>query len=382
MAGGRGMNDSYRIFHLIKGLGRGGAEVLLQDGLLHRDSYKFTYGYGYFLPWKDALVPSLRESGAEVVCFEKRNFAEMLLSVRRVADFLREWRADLLHCHLPLAGVIGRLAAKRLKIPVVYTEHNLMERYHTGTRWANLYTWKMQSAVVAVSHQVKNSIQARTGNSVPVSVIENGIAIENFQRSTVERENIRYRYEIPSGAVVIGTVAVFRIQKNLKDWLSAARLISDKRSDVYFLLVGDGPLKKEMQDYASMLRLNNVRFAGLQQNVNAFYSAMDIYLSSSIFEGLPLALLEAMAMHLPVVATSVGGVPDVVESETSGFLVPPHSVEALVEKLQLLLEDQKLRTQFGAAGRRVVETRFQMKRMVRELEALYLRILEKPALAI
>ena len=124
------MTRPLRVFHLIKSLGRGGAEVLLAEGLRVADRERFTYGYGYFTPWKDAVVPSLEAQGAGVVRFDARSNPAILLQAGRVAAFLRRWRADLLHCHLPVAAVAGRVAGKLTGVPVVTTEHNEVEHFH------------------------------------------------------------------------------------------------------------------------------------------------------------------------------------------------------------------------------------------------------------
>jgi len=183
--------NSYRVFHLIKSLGRGGAETLLTNGLQYADHERFNYGYGYFLPWKNAIVPSLQQQGAEVICFNSRRVPSMLLSVPAVSRFLKKWKADLLHCHLPVAGIVGRLAGRLSGIPVIYTEHSVMEQYHPWTRRMNLLTWKMQDCVVAVSKQVSASIAANAGSRIPVHVVQNGIPVERFVRSPEDAKRIR-----------------------------------------------------------------------------------------------------------------------------------------------------------------------------------------------
>ncbi|MCI0416245.1 glycosyltransferase [bacterium] len=375
------MNKVYRIFHLIKSLGRGGAEVLLEEGLRFADRNHFTYGYGYFLPWKNAVVSGLEQQGGEVVCFKANHAANMILAIPRVTRFLKKWKADLVHCHLPMAGVVGRIAGQLTGTPVIYTEHNVMERYHSWTRRANVFSWKWQDWVVAVSHEVSESIKSHAGNSIPVTVVQNGVAVHSYVASPEQRKRMRVQLGIEQDAPVIGTVAVFRIQKDLLNWLKTAEIIRRRNSNVRFLLVGDGLLFNEVKAEAVRLGLKEVvHFTGLQEDVVPYLSAMDIYLNSSIFEGLPISLLEAMSMKLPVVATCVGGVPEVVVDGKTGFLVPPRNPETLAEKVSFLLSNDQLRHQFGLAGRALVEEHFSMQRMTQQLEELYLRVLEKRSL--
>jgi glycosyltransferase involved in cell wall biosynthesis len=367
----------YRVFHLIKSLGRGGAEVLLSEGLAFSNRDLFEYSYGYFLPWKNAMVSSLQDQGAKVFCFDCNHTGSMIFSIPQLTWFLKRLKVDLIHCHLPWAGVVGRLAARLARIPIVYTEHNVMERYHSWTRRANLLTWQLLDSVVAVSDEVNASIQKHAGNAVPVSVVRNGIAVNAFTSSPQERKRIRHELSIPQEAAVVGTVAVFRPQKDLHCWLRAARLIQAQVPGTHFLLVGDGILRKEIESLAESLGLSGVtHFTGLQQQVSPFLSAMDIYMNSSIFEGLPLALLEAMSASLPVVATAVGGVPEVIADAANGFLVPPRNPKALASKACLLLANPQIRAQFGTNSRRLVEQNFDIQRMVQDLEQLYLHVIQ------
>ena len=328
-----------RIYHLIKSLGRGGAEMLLTENLRFSNADRFEYAYGYFLPWKNALEPALEARGSSVECFECRNTFSILWAARRVAARLREWNADLVHCHLPIAGVVGRMAGRMAGIPVVYTEHNRLERYHPLTRRANLMTWKMQNMVIAVSEEVSTSIQAHTDRATPVRVILNGVDTDRFRPDQVDRSSVRRDLGIPPTAPVIGSVAVFRTQKRLQDWLTAARLLLNDQPDLHFVLVGDGPVREELvrQSHASGLD-GALHFPGLQEDVRPYLAAMNVFMISSQFEGLPVALLEAMAMECGIVSTAVGGIPEVIRSGENGLLVEPFDPRALARAADELLQ--------------------------------------------
>ncbi len=369
------MAEPLRVFHLIKGLGRGGAEGLLLG--CGRDSAQdpeggVIYGVGYFLPRKDALVAPLRERGVEVVRFTARNAAGMLVQVPRIVGFLRRWRADLLHCHLPLAGVAGRLAGRLADVPVVYTEHNVMERYHPWTRRANLWSWGLQDRVIAVSGEVAASIASHTGVRVPVRVVRNGVPVAQLQRDSEAGAAVRRDLGIAPDVPVIGQVAVFRPQKRLDLWLETAAAILRQRPEARFVLVGDGPLRGKIETEAHELGLRHaISFTGLQDDVRPYLSAMDLLLVTSEFEGLPLVLLEAMALELPVVATSVGGIPEVVQDGKTGRLVPfGRPAEAAVAALGVL-EDTAGRATMGRRARSLVAEQFGTDRMLDELESLY-----------
>ena len=373
------MPRRYRIFHLSKGLGRGGAEILLEQSLRMGDRERFEYGFGYFLPWKNALVESLRAAGSDVKCFETRSNLGMLASVGRVAEHLRAWRADLVHCHLPLSGVVGRLAARRVGIPVVYTEHNLQERYRPPTRRLNLATWGSQACVIAVSEEVAASIRARKDSSVPVVVVRNGVDLDRFDPDRVDGAQQRSAVGIAPDAPVVGTVAVFSAKKKLDDWLAAARSIHDRLPAVRFLVVGDGPLRGELEAAAAALGIGQaVVFPGIQEDVRPYLAAMDVYLMTSMYEGLPVALLEAMAMRRPVVVTPVGGIPEVVRDGENGVHVAVGSPAAAARAVLDLLEDRTRATKLASDARRTVQERFDAGNMVRNIESIYDRVLGGP----
>jgi len=361
-----------RVFHLIKSLGRGGAEVLLVETLRCADRDAFELAYGYFLPWKDALVGELEAEGAEVTCFRAASRARILSKVRAVARHLRAWEADVVHCHLPLAGVVGRMAGWLAGVPVVYTEHNLQERYHGLTRRTNRATWRLQRHVVAVSEDVAASARRACGTAVPITVVRNGVAVERFRRDPGAGARVRAELGIAPETVVLGTVAVFRVQKRLDRWLEAAARIRAAVSGAKFVFVGDGPLRGEVEGWIRARGLQGaVHLVGLQDDVRPYLAAMDLYLISSSFEGLPVALLEAMAAGLPVVATAVGGIPEVVEPGVSGRLVQDGDVAGLAEAAIALAGAPELRARMGAAGRERVTASFSMARMTRELEGIY-----------
>lgn len=362
-----------RVFHLIKGLGRGGAEMLLTDGPRASDPANFQYGFGYFLPHKDALVSELETHVGEVTCFSAATPFAMSARVVDVARHVKRWGADVIHCHLPLAGVVGRLAGRLARIPVVYTEHNLIERYHPATRLAARLTWRMQRHVIAVSTEVGASVGRHLGDRIPLTVIPNAVSVERFATTHAGRSAARSKLNLPDGAPVIGTVAVFRKQKRLDLWLNVAREILTVRPDARFLLIGDGPLRAEVEEQARALGLQHaLHLPGLQTDVRPYLAAMDAYLMTSDFEGLPLALLEAMASRLTPVATAVGGIKEVIESGKNGFLLPQGDTAGLVKALQHVLDaDACQRRAWGDDARTRVTERFSTARLMRQTERVY-----------
>jgi glycosyltransferase involved in cell wall biosynthesis len=372
------MERPLRVFQLIKSLGRGGAEVLLCETLRHTDKERFQFQYGYFLPWKDSMVPLLKQQGVDGVCFAASNTGAILLAVNRVARQLRRFGADLLHCHLPIAGIVGRLAGRLAHVPVIYTEHNRLERYHPLTRHVSLATWTWQERVLAVSGDVAASIRNHTHSRIPVEIVPNGVDVDHFEPRDAGADALRQRLGIPPDAPVVGTVAVFRVQKQLHDWLEAACLLRKRQPNVHFLLVGDGPLREELRARVAALGLTDrLHWSGLQQDVRPYLATMDIYLMSSVVEGLPVALLEAMSMRCVVVSTAVGGIPEVIQHGENGFLVESRRPDQLAEVAGSLIAAPEARARCGAAARRTVERRFSIRHMTRVLESTYAEVVAR-----
>jgi L-malate glycosyltransferase len=371
------MSNQIRVFHLIKSLGRGGAETLLVETLRSADRTRYDYRYGYLVPWKHALVGDLQAQGAEVTCLAGGGTASLALAAPRIARQLRTWGADILHCHLPVAGTLGRLAGRLAGVPVVYTEHNRMENYRTLTRRAALATWGLQQRVVAVSAAVAASIGRHAGDNVPVTVVRNGVDISHFQRSA-ESTSVRAMLGLPTSAPVIGTVAVFRQAKRLDLWLEAAAAIKRELPDACFVLVGDGPLREQVEQDIRRHGLSGaVSLPGLLTDVRRYLDTFDLFMMSSDVEGLPVAVLEAMAMECPVLSTAVGGVPEVIRDGETGLLVERGDVRALASAAIAVLRDAGTRRAMARRAREHVVSEHSIERMTRDLEMLYADVITR-----
>ncbi len=161
--------------------------MLLPETLKLHDQETFEFHYLYFLPWKDQLVESLQSVGAaQVTCLSASNNLKMLLKRSDLIAYVRQHQIDLVHCHLPWAGFVGRSVFKALGIPIVYSEHNKQERYHFATYWLNKLTFNQQSMAIAVSEDVKASIIQHITPKVPVQTILNGVNTAYFQRDTLQ----------------------------------------------------------------------------------------------------------------------------------------------------------------------------------------------------
>jgi glycosyltransferase involved in cell wall biosynthesis len=364
-----------RVLMLTKGLGRGGTERLLAGAVRHLDRGRFHVEVAYLLPWKDAFVAEVEAAAVPVHCLDAPR-ATSLGWVGRLRRLVREHEIDLVHTHMPVPAAIARLALPGRHPAFVHTEHNLWGRYRPPTRLANRATYRRNAAVIAVSDGVAGSIRSQ----VPVEVVAHGIDTGRLRPADDERRDAARRaLGIDAEAPVVGTVGNLTAKKDQATLLAASARLAGEHPHLRVVLVGSGPLEHELRTRALRLGLGDaVVFAGSRDDVFDLLPAFDLFALSSRFEGLPIALLEAMASGVPPVVTRVGGVPEVVTDGEDGLLVEPGDPDGLATCLGKLLADPGRRAELGA---RAVEraAAFDLAHAVRRIEAIYDRALAWPA---
>lgn len=352
--------------------------MLLPETLKVHDQTAFEFHYIYFLPWKDQMVEAIRQAGGQVTCFSANNNLVIIMQAWRIMRYVKANQIDLIHCHLPWAGFVGRLIFKLMDVPVLYTEHNKQERYHGITRWLNKFTFGWQTGAIAVSDDVAASIQKNISSKATVQTISNGVNTHHFTRDVEGGALLRKQLGLPPDAVVVGIVSVFRFQKRLKEWIDVFSEASEVCPNLFGVIVGDGPLRVDIQEHVQTKRMHErIVMPGLQTDVKPWYSFMDIFMMTSIFEGLPIALLEAMSMECAIITTHAGGIKEVIRDGVDGVAVDVDDWQHLHEPLTTLVRDAGKRKAMGQAARQRVVEAFGMGRMVIELENAYKRIVNR-----
>jgi glycosyltransferase involved in cell wall biosynthesis len=277
---------------------------------------------------------------------------------------------------MPSPAAVARvLLLGQSKTVLVHTEHNVWERYRFLTYWANLITYSRNRSVIAVSESVAQSIR-RPGPlglaPMPsVGVIVHGIDIDLMYPCQERRKAARATLGLDDTHMVIGTVGNFTAKKDQKVLLRAAAVLLPRLTSLRIVLVGTGPLEESLRQLAEHLGLtNHVLFAGSRGDVPEILPAFDVFTLTSRFEGLSIALLEAMATGLPCVATRVGGVPEIVVDEETGILVPAGDVAAVAGALERLLGDPVARARMGDAARARARA-LDARSAVRHIEEVY-----------
>lgn len=363
-----------RVLVLIKCLDRGGAERLVVSMTQHGDRTRFDYEVAYVLDDQDALVPELERAGIPVHSLGARNDYDLRWT-GRLRALLTRGNFDIVHSHLPYAAALGRLVAATVppRVGLVYTEHCVWDQVARPTRVLNRLTIGLDDRVLAVSEASRQALPPAQRRRA--SVVVHGIELESIDEAVLRRVELRASVRAELGLaddeVLSLTVANFRAQKGYDVLLHAARAVVDRKVPVRFAAAGEGPLRRDLENQRSDLSLErHVLFLGARTDVPRLLAAADMFVLPSRYEGLPLALMEAVSIGVPVIATAVSGLPDILTNERNALLVAPEQPHALAEAITRLASDPALRASLSTASRTLSE-RFDVRRCVLEVEAIY-----------
>ena len=362
-----------RVLWCIKCLGFGGAERLLVSAAQVADTARFAYEAAYVLPSKRALVPELEAAGVPVHCLGVSDHNLDLRWAANLRRLLLAGRYDVVHFHLPTTAAVGRLVARSLpggiRPATLTTEHNVWRSYPLVVRALTAVTQPLDSAVMAVSNVVRDGMAAR--HRPGVEVVTHGVRLVSSEQRRAWRREVRAELGVADDEVLLGTVANLRAAKGYDVLLAAAQRLLHSEPSARFAAVGVGPLEAEVGATHRRLHLGD-RFLLLGGRADALriIAGFDVFVLASRFEGLPVAVMEALSLGVPVVATRVGGVPDLVAHGREGLLVPPDDPGALAAALAELVADGPRRAGMASAAA-VRGAQLDITHAVRRAEAIY-----------
>jgi len=367
-----------RILHLISSRGLFGAErvvIELSKGLKLLHNCRPIVGVINSTQNPHIEVAEeARNSGIDTVIFQSGGKFDLktISSIRRL---IKRDRIDLIHCHGYKSNLYGLLASS-CKIPTVATNHNWLTPYMRLKIYCFLDSlWiRYFDRIVAVSEEIKEVMLKKRILQDKIRVIENGIDLCRFNNE-ISTENIKRELSLNGNIKVIGTIGYLRHEKGLDYLLKAAKGIIKINESVKFLIVGDGPLRKYLENETINLGIqNSVIFTGYRKDIPEVLSVMDVFVLPSIQEGLPMVLLEAMAVKKPVVASKVGDVPKVIQDNKNGILVEPRNVLELEYAITDLINDQLKARNLAHEGYAKVKRDFSSESMCRKYFNLYREI--------
>ena len=289
-----------------------------------------------------------------------------VMSIRRLADSLK---ADLVHSHGYKADVYCFLALRRQSIPLVSTCHNWIETSRILKLYGKIDRMLLRrfTAVVAVSEDVRSRLVGAGVSPNRIYIVRNGVDMRPYARAVPSA-----RHGLAPGVLLVGLVGRLSWEKGVDIFLAAASRVHAQMPNVHFVVIGDGPDRGALESMRDSLGLQPYfRFLGRRDDMPSVYASLDLMVSASRQEGLPIALLEGMASGLPIIATSVGEVPSVVQAGQSGILVPPNDPGALAAAVLELLNDPDQRNRFSSKAREVTAAEFSADRMAGDYAEVY-----------
>ncbi len=370
-------NGKPRMAQIIHGMGIGGMERVTVDLCRNlRDRYDIAVYCTHML---GPLTRELDALGIPAVHDPVRRRSDHWFRPVKIWQFVRRFKPAVVHTQHAAAFLDSALAVRLARVPVlVHTDHSKWypekKRHMVAERWLS----RLCDAFCAVSEHTKNDLAKwEKIPSSKITVVYNGFDFENLP-GPAERAELRAFLNVPDGAPLIGSVARLQWQKGHDLLLDAMKLVLETRPDAHCVIVGGGAKEEELRQQVARLGLGHrVTLTGWRNDAVRFLAAIDVFVMSSNFEGMPVSLLEAMAVGLPVVSTSVGGVPEVVADGRTGILVDGREPRTYADALLRMIEDPARMQAFGAAGRQLYRDRFRVNGMVEAYDKIYREALDR-----
>lgn len=360
-----------RILYFVDSLNIAGAEMLLME-MIQNYKHDHQLGVAYFT--HGPLYDEIKAQGIPVYRLSEKGLKDPRAFIKSW-QVIREFKPDIVHTHLSKSDIVGQLTARLSNVPVrIVTWHNTDAWRKKDTLSAIMKILVSGAHQMVAVSEVVADYHVKHGNYARerITVINNGIDLNRFNLKTVKPLDKTSLWNIPANQQTIGIIARLEPQKAHHILIDAARIIVDENPNVHIVIVGKGTLRDEIELQVEKLGLgNHITFAGIVREIPEFLAMIDIITFSSDFEGLPIALLESMAMARPVVSTQVGGIPKVIKHKENGILVPPSDPKALARELLALLNDKTLQHKLGQNALETIQETYSSQNMHTMILNLY-----------
>ena len=337
-------------------------------------------------PTKAALSSEMKALGIKVVNLEMKrdiNIKDISLTLKLI-KILKENKVDIVHAHSSKAGADARMAAFFAKKPCIYTPHNWsfnmrVKKYKTRIytmieRFLTLFT----KYIIQVSdYEYGTALKHRIKKSKLV-VFKNAIDIDRFEKvSEYDKLAVKKELNIKEDKTVVGMVARLTEAKSPQTFVKVAKKLLERDNNMFFIFVGDGEYREAIEEELKRLNISdNFLITGWVKEIEKYLAIMDVGVLTSIWEGLSLTVIEYLAAKVPVAASNIGGVYDVIIDNYCGFLVEPDDTNGFAKKIERLAYDNQLRERFISNGYELVKKEFQINRLVDQHKELYKKLIE------
>ncbi len=373
------VKNRIKILYFITGLKTGGAEIVLYNLVKEIDKERFEPIMISILSLTE-VGEKIKKSGIPVLSLNaKFKFNPFIFF--RLLSILKKEKPIILHTFLFHTDFLGRIVGKFCKVPIIIS--SIRNEYIGGSLRERLlqFTDKFADVVVIVSQKVEEKmIKARVVSPQKSIVIYNGIDINKFKFQDEEkRKEIREKFNLKESNKVLISVGRLFKAKGYPYLIEAIKILKEKYPEIVLLILGEGEEREKLEKLIRKDNLDkNIFLLGRKENVADFLNVADVFVLSSLWEGFPNVILEAMACGLPVVATNVGGVEEIIEDNVSGFLVEPKNPSALAKKIEFVLNlNSGKRKEIGKKGRKTIEEKFSLGKMIKSYENLYEKLFKK-----
>ncbi len=370
------------ILYIITKLELGGAQKQLI--CLIRGLDKERYNIFLFTAQEGILMPevlSISDLHIKRSNFLERNLNPIkdFLAMIEIFFFIKTNKIDIVHTHSSKAGILGRIAGWLAGVKIkVHTVHGWpFHQYQpfltrvTFVLLEKITSFFTDKLIVVSGPDLRKGVKYVRRNKNKYTLIRYGVELE-CASSEKTLKMVREELKIKEGDILVGNISCFKPQKAPLDYLRLAEIIKKSFPAVKFILVGDGILRKMIENEILRANLqNNVILTGWRKDISAILSSIDIFALTSLWEGMPITVLEAMCCAKPVVATDTGGIREIVIDGYNGFLVNPKDIQTMSQKLLLLLGSKELREKMGSLGRKHLGSKFNLQSMIQANQDLY-----------
>ncbi len=363
-------NLPVKILYLITDLGIGGAEQLLLLTLKNLNRQKYIPTVCCF--YRGQLADEIEDLGIKVIDLKMGNKFN-ILSLLRLYPLLKKGKFDIVHTHLFHANIVGRIMARLCGVPVVISTLHYAFSYNGNLGiFLERLTARLADRIIVVSGAAKRFCIKEIG--IPqdkIRLIYNGIDVDMGKSILTDKSAIRTQLSL-NNDFILGCVGRFNEVKGHYYLIKAAAEVIKVYGKIKVLLIGSGPLGKYLRAVADKMGISgHIIFLDNRRDIPQVLDSLDLYILPSLQEGLSITLLEALAMGKPVIATAVGGNPEVIVDGQSGLLIPPKDYRALAEAIISLLNNREKAKDLGLRAMERVSEKFNIKNTVRETESLY-----------
>lgn len=373
---------SFTVIYTISASGIFGAEkiVIKECQLLQKKGFKVMV-VGITPIDASPFLDKIRQFGLPYYQIVSK-FKFDLGAIVKLKTILKRERCDLVHSNKYKADIISLIASRLAGVPIITTVHGWCSEDLKACVYEKIQaiSWRFFDHVICVSGSYKEKVLGAGASEKNVTVIHNGITPENYLGKDIENKRIPFlrRYGIPTNHFIVGIIGRLSVEKGHRYFLEAAGRILKQEPNVSFIIAGEGKEESSIRKLIEHSGLNgHIRMLGYVEKMQEVYTALDAVVMPSLREGLPNVLLEAMLYEKPVIATAVGGIPEVIRNNEDGLLIPPKDSLAIADNLLTLIRNPEERRRIGFNARKRVLEDFTLERKMTKVEELYKEVIQE-----